>query len=140
MRILGLDIGRKRTGAAFADDSIGFPLVLDTMEAEDEADLVSQILQSCDERDIDLIVIGLPLLPSGKEGTQSSFVRLIGDRLEQATMPIQYLDERYTTSKSGESDGDAKAACIILETFLQRLANGEVDENGENEKGHEDDE
>jgi len=128
MRILGLDVGRKRTGASFADDSVGFPLAIDTIIAEDEADLVAQILQACDERDIDLIVIGLPLLPSGKEGTQSSFVRLIGDRLEQATMAVEYLDERYTTTPGGESDGDTRAACQILQTFLERREKDE-DEN-----------
>lgn len=120
MRILGLDIGRKRTGASFAEDSVGFPLAIDTIIATDETDLVAQILQVCDERDIDLIVIGLPLLPSGKEGTQSSFVRLIGDRLEQASLTIAYLDERYTTPAGGESDGDTQAACQILQTYLER--------------------
>ena len=120
MRILGLDVGKKRTGIAFVDDSIGVPLAIDTILSDSEEDLVSQILQACDERDIDLIVIGLPLLPSGEEGTQSTFSRLIGDRLEAATMPIEYLDERYTTSKDTTIDGDAKAACDLLMMFLQR--------------------
>lgn len=120
MRILGLDIGRARTGVSFADDTIGFPLAIDTIESTDEADLVSQILQICDEKDIDLIVLGLPLLPSGKEGAQTSYVRLIGDRLEAATMPVEFLDERYTTDKKAESDGDAKAAIQLLTTFMER--------------------
>ena len=120
MRILGLDVGRKRTGAAFVDTTMGVPLALDTFIHEDESDLVSQVLQACDERDIDLVVLGLPLLPSGKEGTQSSYVRLIGDRLEQATLQIEFLDERYTTDKKSETDGDAKAACQLLQIFLDR--------------------
>jgi putative Holliday junction resolvase len=120
MRILGLDIGRRRTGASFVDETIGFALAMDTIESTDEADLVAQILQICDEKDIDLIVLGLPLLPSGKEGAQTSFVRLIGDRLEAATMPVEFLDERYTTDKRSESDGDAKAAIQLLTTFLDR--------------------
>lgn len=120
MRILGLDVGRKHTGVAFADDSIGVPLALDTFQHQDEADLVTQILQMSDERDIDLLVLGLPLLPSGDEGTQSTFVRLIGDRLEAAGLQIEFLDERYTTSKDTSFDGDAKAACELLLTYLQR--------------------
>lgn len=120
MRMLGLDIGRTRTGVAFVDDVIGVPLAVDTIVSEDEEDLVAQILQACDERDIDLLVLGLPLLPSGKEGAQTAFVRLIGDRLETATMHVEYLDERYTTDKRAETDGDAKAAIQLLTTFLER--------------------
>lgn len=120
MRILALDIGKKRTGVAFCDDSIGIPLALDTLIANDEADLVSQILQLCDEREIDALVIGLPLLLSGEEGAQSSFVRLIGSRLEEAEVPVEYLDERYTSQKGGESDDDARAACGLLQLFLER--------------------
>lgn len=120
MRILALDIGKRRTGVAFCDDSIGIPLPLDTVIANDEADLVGQILQLCDEREIDALVIGLPLLLSGEEGAQSSFVRLIGSRLEEAEVPVEYLDERYTTQKSGENDGDARAACGLLQLFIER--------------------
>lgn len=120
MRYLGLDIGRKRTGVSFADDAIGVPLAVDTLVSENEEDLVAQILQACDERDIDVVVVGLPLLPSGKEGTQSSYVRFIGDRLESATMHVEYLDERYTTNDEAGIDGDAKAAIQLLTTFLER--------------------
>lgn len=120
MRILALDIGKRRTGVAFSDDTIGIPLPLDTLLSKDEADLVSQILVLCDEREIDLLVIGLPLLLSGQEGSQSTFVRFIGNRLEEAEIPVQYLDERYTTQKSGENDGDARAACTLLQLFLDR--------------------
>lgn len=120
MRYLGLDIGRRRTGISFADDAIGVPLAVDTIISESEEDLVSKILQECDERDIDVVVVGLPLLPSGKEGTQSSFVRLIGDRLETATIHVEYLDERYTTNDEVGVDGDAKAAIQLLTTYLER--------------------
>jgi putative Holliday junction resolvase len=122
MRILGLDIGRRRTGVSFVDMNIGVPLALDTLQHTDENDLVTQIMQQCDEREVDLLVIGLPLLPSGDEGMQSSFVRLIGDRLETAGMAVEYLDERYTTGRDQkESDGDARAACELLLMYVQRM-------------------
>ncbi len=113
------------------DDSIGIPLATETIIADDEADLVAQILQICDEKDIDLIVLGLPLLPTGKEGAQTSFVRLIGDRLEAATMPVEFLDERYTTDKQAEGDGDAKAAIQLLTTFLERGEKSEDEDDVE---------
>lgn len=120
MRILGLDIGKKRTGVAFVDDAIEVPLALDTMKHESEQNLVADILQLCDERDIDKLVIGLPLLPSGSEGSQSAFVRTVGTALAAAGIDVDYLDERYTTSDEPDVDGDAKAACQLLLTYLQR--------------------
>lgn len=120
MRILGLDVGKTRTGVAFADDSIGFPLALDTVVSGNEADLNAQLLSLCDEREIDLVVIGLPLLPTGKEGTQSTYVRMIGDELDAAGFPVEYLDERYTTSADTSINNDANAACELLTVFLQR--------------------
>lgn len=123
MRLLALDLGRRRTGVAFADSSVGVPLALDTIQTGSEKDLVDQILQLCDEREIDLVVLGLPLLPSGDEGSQSAFAHLIGERLIDAGVEVGYLDERYTTQarpKKDDVDGDASAACEILLMFLQR--------------------
>jgi putative Holliday junction resolvase len=122
MRILSLDLGRRRTGIAFADSDVGVPLALDTVVSGNMEELTGQILQLCDEREIDLVVIGLPLLPSGDEGSQSEYVHQIGDRLIETGIEVDYLDERYTTGSlpKDEVDGDASAACELLLMFLQR--------------------
>ncbi len=120
MRILALDLGTKRTGVAFADSDIGIPLPLDTILSNSPQGLLDDILLLADERDIDMILLGLPLLPTGKEGSQTEYVRDMGSLLEEKGIPTQYLDERYTSQKHGETDGDAKAACTLLSIYLER--------------------
>lgn len=121
MRILALDLGTRRTGVAFAESEIGIALPLDTLESSSPRELLEDILVLADERNIDLMLLGLPLLPTGKEGSQSAYVRDMGALLEEKGLPVQYLDERYTSQKNGETDGDAQAACTILSLYLERL-------------------
>ncbi len=121
MRILALDIGARRTGIAFVDTENGIPLPLDTIDVEFEEEMIEYVKKILIDRAVDEIVIGLPLLPSGVEGEQVEFVRRCGEDLKSANIPIVFLDERYTTSSSSESDGDARAACELLRMRLQRL-------------------
>lgn len=121
MRILALDIGRRRTGVAFAEDTIGVPVALDTVQHESIDDLRDQVLVLADERNVDVLLLGMPLLLSGKEGDQSAFVRTCGDRLEAVGMHVEYMDERYSTgTRTKDIDGDAKAACELMLTYLSK--------------------
>lgn len=120
MRILALDLGTKRTGVAFAESDIGIALPLDTIIATSPTELLDEILVLADERDIDVIVLGLPLLLSGKEGFQTGYVRDMGALLEEKGMLVEYLDERFTSQKHGETDGDARAASTLLSLYLER--------------------
>lgn len=120
MRILALDLGMKRTGVAFAESDVGIALPLDTITASSPQELLDEILLLADERDIDMILIGLPLLLSGKEGFQTGYVRDMGALLEEKGLSVQYLDERFTSQKHGETDGDARAASTLLSLYLER--------------------
>ncbi len=75
MRLLGLDIGMRRTGVAYFEDATGIVLPLQTITTGDPAVLVKSIQDLCEARRIDRLVIGLPRLPSGEEGEQAEFVR-----------------------------------------------------------------
>jgi len=120
MRILALDLGTRRTGAASAESDRGIPLTLETNQTNSPQNLLGEILLMADERDIDLLLLGLPLLPTGKEGSQVEYVRDMGSLLEEKGMVVEYLDERFTSQKHGENDGDAKAACTLLSIYLER--------------------
>ena len=130
MRILALDIGSKRTGAAYIDqEAVNIVMPLETIEAKTEKDLVQAVRTLVTDRKIQAIVIGLPYLPGGKEGAQATFVRERAKALEELAIPLEFKDERYSSrtsspairSKGGSSeslDPNKQAAIAILEAFL----------------------
>lgn len=119
MRVLALDIGRRRTGVAYYDDATHIPLPLDTLVHDGEESSVQMIAHLCESRSIDTLVVGLPLLPSGREGAQSAYVRGVVTRLPpRLAAGVQFVDERHTTESRGGSD--AQAALCILTTYLER--------------------
>ncbi|OGJ57358.1 hypothetical protein A3H22_00580 [Candidatus Peribacteria bacterium RIFCSPLOWO2_12_FULL_55_15] len=121
MRILALDIGTRRTGVAFAECPPGIPFILTTLRHESVRGFLDQVAQLVDVRCIDHIVVGLPLLSSGKEGMQAQRVRSLLSLLALLGVCVSTLDERYSTSRNSSQNPDAVAACMILTVFIDRL-------------------
>lgn len=121
MKLLALDIGMRRTGIAFVDTENGIVLPLDTVTANDVDEMIERVVTIVNDRHVEKVIIGLPLLPSGEEGSQTEYVRACADQLSENGISLSFLDERYTTSKSQDFDGDARAACELLSTYVQRL-------------------
>jgi len=113
-RTLAIDIGTKRTGLAFLDEETGVPIPLSTLHHEDTASLLSQLAAIMEERRIDQCIVGLPLLPSGQEGSQAAFVRSIAEQMRLRGWAITFKDERYTTPRGKSADPDAIAALNLL--------------------------
>lgn len=120
MRYLALDIGTRRTGVAFYSDETKIVMPLDTIEHASFDELFDAVKKLVADRSIDSIVIGLPLLPSGSEGSQANVVRQFVSRLEKVHIAHSFLDERYTTPRSTHSDGNADAACSLLQMAISR--------------------
>lgn len=114
MKILAIDLGRRRSGVAFLDTDNGVPIALDPLSHDDYTDAVARITSLVHTKDIDHIVLGLPLLPSGDEGEQARFTRACGDVLRANGCDVLYIDERYTTPDH-VLHGDTVAACSILD-------------------------
>jgi len=120
MHYLGLDLGKRRTGVAFADSVNDIIFSLDTIVGATEEELVGRISHLINERKIEELVIGLPLLPSGERGSQADWAQNLINKLEALGTPISLIDERYTTGKLSEVDQDAAAACKILSIKLDQ--------------------
>jgi putative Holliday junction resolvase len=120
MRLFALDIGTKRTGVAFVDTDNDIALPLDTIIADSREEMIERVLDLVEARHVEEIVIGLPLLPSGEEGSQVRYVRACGEQLQHQGVTVVFMDERYTTSKNTSFDGDARAACELLQIYLER--------------------
>jgi putative Holliday junction resolvase len=97
-RILGLDYGTRRVGAALSDPgrTIAFPLEVYALRGpEPDARHYQEVVR---ENEIERIVVGLPLHTSGREGRLAVLTRTFGDWLTTVTeRPVVYFDERYTT-------------------------------------------
>lgn len=131
-RILGLDFGTKRVGAALSDPgrSIAFPL--EVYERCGPTQDASHYLRTVEENDVDRIVIGLPVHTSGREGQSAMLTRKFGNWLAKVTgRPVNYFDERYTSVEAEErlisaglkrhkrkSLRDKLAAQILLQSYL----------------------
>ena len=103
-RVLGLDFGTRRVGAAVSDPRRMIATPLEVHERTDPAQDARHYRKLVAEHEIDRIVIGLPVHTGGREGTSAVLARTFGDWLAQATgLPLTYFDERYTTSQAEDS-------------------------------------
>jgi len=128
MRLLGVDLGDKRTGLASGDSDTGVVFPLTTLHIPMGPSLAEAIIDAARTHEADLLVIGLPLNMDGTEGPRAKLTRTFGDDLSAAcTLPVVYQDERLTTFEAehrtrGErvpQGADAHAAAVLLEEHLQ---------------------
>jgi putative holliday junction resolvase len=146
-RFLGIDLGERRIGLAVADDdeASALPLVTLRRSASLDADATA-LLAVIKAREIDELVVGLPLEASGSEGPQSALTREWASAIEgRLGYPVALRDERLTSHlaetrlgpmKRGRSGGppsktqrdayrarvDREAAAIILQDELDARA------------------
>lgn len=120
MKYLGLDVGTKRTGVAFADSDDDILFSLETIAHTSSEELVSAVVELVRLRGVDAVILGLPFLPSGEEGAQAEIVRDVETLLSEEGISCSTVDERYTTAKSKDFDKDAASACEILSQWLDR--------------------
>ncbi len=123
-QLLALDIGRRRPGKGRADSECDTIVALDTLEHRSMGELCSAVERIVRERHVDALVLGLPLLPDGREGEQAKFVRRIAAVLiERTRVTVSFVDERYTSLAQAQNRGtdpDAMAACSIAEMAMER--------------------
>ncbi len=126
--ILGLDIGEQRTGVAIANSIVGIASPLITLNAPDT--LVPDIAQIVNDKEVKVVVVGLPRNLKGQATGQTVYVQKIATELENTIgLPIHFIDEALTSSKAEDElknrgkayqkeDIDMLAATYILEDFL----------------------
>jgi putative holliday junction resolvase len=128
-RLLALDLGQARTGAAVCDAEgiLATPLTVlrrHATRAEDYAEIASLIAR---EKAVG-VVVGLPLASLGEEGPQARWARRYAGRLAGAlAVPVAFWDESYSSADadqlisegSGRTPRDAAAAAVILQAFLE---------------------
>lgn len=135
-RIMGIDYGRVRIGIALTDllKTIASPYeVYKSVSRKKDIEYFVKLIK---EKEVDKIVLGLPLNMDGSEGERALKTRAFGDELEKASnVPVVYQDERLSSVEAENYllDGDLRrdkrknlidkvSASIILENYLRSIA------------------
>ena len=104
VRILGLDFGTKRVGAAISDPRRSIASPLEVYERRDPTQDARHYQNLVADHEVARIVIGLPVHSTGREGAAAALARTWGDWLARATgVAVVYCDERYTTVDAEDS-------------------------------------
>lgn len=132
---LGLDVGKKRLGVAGCDGlgliSTGLTTIYRTSFEQDIAELKKIIV----EREVRILVVGLPYSLNGTIGFQAKQVMKFARRISRILeLPVEYVDERLTSVEAearlrrnkkfsprrDKGEIDRQAAAIILQQWLDR--------------------
>ena len=132
MTVLAMDVGTKRIGMAISDPLNVIALALPTLERTDNQAYVDGIEKVVKERNVKLIVLGLPIHMNGRIGEEARAIKDFGSLLNcKFGLPIEFVDERWTTKEAEKSmlEGDLSrkkrksridqiSAQIILQKYL----------------------
>lgn len=132
MRILALDHGTKRIGIAVSDETKTIAQPLEHLPAEPFADFLARLKKLLIEKEIDLVLVGLPRNMDGSYGPAAQKVQAFVAVLRNAiTIPIKTWDERLTSAQANKIliqgrvrrdkrkvKVDKMAAAILLQSYL----------------------
>ena len=129
MRVLALDHGSARCGAAISDPSGTLATPLAAVKRPDTGKGLAAVARLAAESGAERIVVGLPLTLAGREGEQAGRARTFAERLAgKVSVPVELHDERMTTRLAertgGRGDADSRAAAHLLESYLARAGAG----------------
>ena len=132
-RVLGIDYGDSRIGLAMSDPLKIIASPFKTIRNEGNEKCLQVFQSLIKEKDVEAIVVGLPMGLKGQETVQTKKVREFADLLYALKLPIRLEDERLSSVsaeksmiqqniKTGHNKGliDQRAAAIILQQFLDK--------------------
>ena len=127
MRVLALDYGSARCGCAVTDPSgmIVTPIAAVLRPASRRG--LQALQELVDEREVERVVVGLPLSLRGTDTDQTRETRRFAEQLSLRLgegIPVEMHDERFTTRIAQREQGphaeseDSRAAAHLLESWL----------------------
>jgi putative Holliday junction resolvase len=135
MRILALDHGTKRIGVAVSDELKMIAQPVEFIEAEPFAKFLTRLKELIREKEVEMILIGLPRNMDGSYGPAAlkvrEFIEVLKDVIQ---IPIKTWDERLTSAQANrlliegnvrradrKGKVDKMAAAILLQSYLDGL-------------------
>jgi putative Holliday junction resolvase len=126
MRVLALDYGSARCGTAISDPSGTVVTPLESVARAGTRAGIGALAALVAEREVEVVVVGLPLSLRGGETAQTAEARAFAARLTRRLgerVAVLMHDERLTTriasrDPSREHSEDSRAAAHLLEDWL----------------------
>ena len=132
MRILAIDHGTKRIGIAISDELGMIAQPLEFIQAEPFAKFLDRLKEIIRDKQVELIVVGMPRNMDGSYGPAALKVQEFVAVLKSSiTIPIKTLDERLTSAQANRAlilgnvrrdqrkeKVDKMAAAILLQGYL----------------------
>jgi putative Holliday junction resolvase len=127
MRVLALDYGSARCGCALSDPTGTIVTPIEPVLRPGSKRGLAAIVQLVGEREVQRVVVGLPLSLSGQDTEQTRETREFAERLARRLgeeVPLELHDERFTTRMAQRLDGpasaseDSRAAAHMLESWM----------------------
>ena len=135
--LIGLDLGEKTIGVAVSDTMLSIATPLKTLRRRKFKDNSVELLEIIEKREIDGLILGLPINMDGSEGRRCQSTRAFARNFSKVTdLSITFWDERLSTVAAEkillEADTSRKrrnevidhvAAAYILQGALNRIYN-----------------
>ena len=132
MRVLAIDHGTVRMGIAVSDPGGIVATPLEYIPAEPFTGFLSRLKELIREKEVEMILVGMPRNMDGSYGPAAAKVReFVAVLKENILVPIQTWDERLTSAqanrfllqadvrrKDRKQKVDRAAAAILLQSFL----------------------
>jgi putative Holliday junction resolvase len=127
MRVLALDYGSARCGCALSDPSGTIATPLAPVARAGTRRGLAELRELVREREVERVVVGLPLSLDGGESAQTRETREFAERLAKRLgeqVPVELFDERFTTRLAQRMPAplsrseDSLAAAHLLEIWL----------------------
>ena len=129
--VLAVDYGEKRIGLAISD-ALGITAnPMDHIKRKGDSEDVKAIDRVIKEREVEVVVVGLPINMNGTEGPMAQKARKFAEAVAQTGVKVELWDERLSswqaeraledanlTMKKRKKRVDKVAAQFILQSYL----------------------
>ncbi|MEA2141477.1 MAG: putative pre6S rRNA nuclease [Solirubrobacteraceae bacterium] len=131
MRVLALDYGSARCGCAVSDPTETIVTPIEPVERPRSRRGMLTLVRLVQQREVERVVVGLPLSLRGGDSEQTRETREFAARLDRRLgeeVAVEMYDERFTTRMAQRLDvassasEDSRAAAHLLESWISAHA------------------
>ncbi|MBW3607327.1 MAG: Holliday junction resolvase RuvX [Actinobacteria bacterium] len=137
MRVLALDYGAARCGCALSDPTGTLATPIEPVLRPATRKGFGRVCDLVREREVDRVIVGLPLSLAGGDSAQTQETRRWAASLaERLPIPVELYDERFTTLLASRDPGnpisseDSRAAAHLLTGWLAARAGADPTPSG----------